>query len=793
MSHQPLRKRRRWYLRILLVGTSLLVLAGLLYPNNWQCLVGWIRGEPFYQGLPARYWTQQLKHEEQQRVDDAQRVLEEGGVDAIPVLHQAALDANAGPQAFKVILKLGDRAVPALIDLLQTPDEEHLHARIKAAQALGQLGPTASSAIPVLGKALKDRSIAASSGLDSERGAIHLRVAAVEALAHMGPESCPWLGPALDQSDTRKQALAILERWTPRAREAIPVLMEAVKDENEALSPSERGKMVQLLGRFGSQASDAVDLLLTQLQDNPPYSDSLVRSLIQIAPEDDRLVAAFARLIPKGPGHSPTIAITYLSRRAIKEGEKASPELIRLLLQNASLQYGTALDDVCWPKEALLKMGPVVVTELVKLITNERAKLGKPLTPFNQPFMQWLELLYQFDPDNAVLVPNLRMVLQLPETAGEQFRQAAAARLVGKIGPSARRAIPDMIRLLENSGRPRVDPEYSSVNDYRIDLINALGTMGSEAKEAVPLLIPYLQSPDVTVRSQVVLALARIGPAATEAVSALRQTLREAPTLPLSINLQGHPGQKYKQALANAKLKALAAYALWQINQHPDAIPAFIELLETRHQEKQLETMIHHQTAELLCEIGPPGKKALPLLTVNYFGHVLPAAAYARWRIDQDDSAVDDLAKVLDSNLSSAMLVGTDNWYFHRQAAIYLREIGGKAAAARPALLRGCKHGNVGVRAACIKALATTGPATSEVIGCLQGGLQDDGKCAPGAYAVAGGDVWLVRAAAAEALAELGPPARAALPQLQEARKDEWYVVRRAAAKAIQRIKGARE
>jgi len=52
--------KRRWRL---LIGLALLLLVGgaLLHPDVHWWLLGWYRGEAFYQGRPSSYWLQQLR------------------------------------------------------------------------------------------------------------------------------------------------------------------------------------------------------------------------------------------------------------------------------------------------------------------------------------------------------------------------------------------------------------------------------------------------------------------------------------------------------------------------------------------------------------------------------------------------------------------------------------------------------------------------------------------------------------------------------------------------------------
>ncbi len=165
---------------------------------------------------------------------------------AIPALAEALKDeaeyARLGAAEAFAILGKPDEAVPVLIDLLRNGRE--LRMREYAASALGQIGPAAEAAVPALASALDTR--------DEDR-----REAAAEALGNIGPaarEAVPALSIALrnrkaglkrtapglvdfdyegaDSESARKAAAVALGKIGSEAKDAIPALREALKDDS---------------------------------------------------------------------------------------------------------------------------------------------------------------------------------------------------------------------------------------------------------------------------------------------------------------------------------------------------------------------------------------------------------------------------------------------------------------------------------------------------------------------------------------------------------------------------------
>jgi HEAT repeat protein len=174
-----------------------------------------------------------------------------------------------------------------------------------------------------------------------------------------------------------------------------------------------------------------------------------------------------------------------------------------------------------------------------------------------------------------------------------------AAYILGQMGSPAKQAIPELVKMLEDR---QSEPRW-----YAID---ALGYFGPDAAVAVPAMIKSLESKvnDAIVRRRGARSLGRIGPAAKEAIPTLQAALASDDNL-------------YRVA---------AAQALWQIDNHPQALPTLIEVLKTGDNEAAM------MAALALAELRPADPSASAALV----------AALSHADFDVQHAAVDALAAI---------------------------------------------------------------------------------------------------------------------------------------------------
>jgi HEAT repeat protein/AAA+ ATPase superfamily predicted ATPase len=179
-----------------------------------------------------------------------------------------------------------------------------------------------------------------------------------------------------------------------------------------------------------------------------------------------------------------------------------------------------------------------------------------------------------------------------------------AAMTLGRIGPEAESAIPQLIETLKDEN-PLV----------RISAAAALGKIGAEAEIAIPQLINALKDEDEDVRSESATALTRIGvPAVAPLISALKD--KNIDVRLNSILALGKIGKEAKAAVPSlsellkdkdAKIQYRVIEALGEIGvEAKAATPALITKLKDENWQ------VRANTVYALGEIGSPAKSAVP-------------------------------------------------------------------------------------------------------------------------------------------------------------------------------------
>lgn len=419
-----------------------------------------------------------------------------GTVPALVQLLQSG-DQNIRSKALDSLAKIGTEAgavIPALVTLLNDPD---MTIRAAAFSTLGQLGKAAKAAVPDLIAALKDEenrynAVYALGELGSEAEAAvpalvplirdkNVCSAVFTALGKIGEAAVPDLKIALQDSDddVRRNAAAALGQMGGAAKAAVPDLIEALKDDKVCDSA------INALGGIGSEAEAAIPALVELLKDDNLWQTvaytlgaigkAAVPALIA-ALDSDRRVQIRA-----------VIALEIISQ----EAKVAATSLSQLLESpDEGLRLGAAL--------ALGKIGAAPEAAIPYLIT----------------FLKDEDLTIQMEAAQALANSNLEAVkLAIPTLISAietgEFYESAAEILI-KIGEEA---IPDLIEALSSEG-----VTGHSCAAY------ALGAMGIDA---VPALIATLQHIDVNVRHRAAFALGKIG---EPAVPALLQALQSDST-----------------------------------------------------------------------------------------------------------------------------------------------------------------------------------------------------------------------------------------------------------------------
>jgi hypothetical protein len=136
--------KRRWRLGL---GLALLLTAGisLILPAVRWPLIGWVRGEAFYQGRPTSYWEKEIQHYE---MHDCYISGDLYFFPREPTAAEQWLKKNLGiyfgsdQDGPRPVIVFDSAAIPMLVELL---DREDLKVRLFAIQSLGLIGPQASA------------------------------------------------------------------------------------------------------------------------------------------------------------------------------------------------------------------------------------------------------------------------------------------------------------------------------------------------------------------------------------------------------------------------------------------------------------------------------------------------------------------------------------------------------------------------------------------------------------------------------------------------------------------------
>jgi len=237
-------------------------------------------------------------------------------------------------------------------------------------------------------------------------------------------------------------------------------------------------------------------------------------------------------------------------------------------------------------------------------------------------------------------------------------------------------------------------PIAANVDDIKPALTNRLK---DNDLAAVETLIADLKDKAWQVRCDAAYALGRFGSKAKAAVPALTEALQDESSF----------------------VRSRVALALWQIDKHPDAIPALIESL------RDPNSAGHRSSAAFaLADIGVEAKAAVPALlealkdnpwtaAENSAFHI--AAAKALWQIDRHPAAVPALVECLKEREGGRRM----------EAAEILRIIGVAAKAAVPALIEALNDEKQFVGRSAAEALGAIGAQAAAAVPALLEALKD--------------------------------------------------------------------
>ncbi len=514
--------------------------------------------EPKHDGQPLSYWKSQLqdaKVDARQYAADAfvqmERAMAKGavaelaaalkdedarvrwssaqalgrlGVDAAPAVPEliAALEMRTGPEftdfreyAYRALGAIGPKAkeaVPLLIKRLGTDDDRSY----RIVNALGRIGPDARAALPRLFKRVNDEPI-----LLNDIGT------AIVAIDPEGKEVPALIRRMVRIELTRKCAThpTLCEQFTTRFPElALKYTIPLLSDE-EALVRKQAARVLTLLGPLAASAKDS---LLKAIGD--PEAEvrvAVLDALFKTAPGAFRpAVPVLAKLIAAN-GKVPTENIAMLAAHEkeitpllMKElGTTKTNEYTALVAALAQLRVTSqplliaALDDPsaavrCQASVVLMTLGNVAPESLPKLI-----RLLKD--PDADVRLRAVGAIIHVDLERKQIAEWLPTIESLVRDQKHPSIQMEAVGMLESLGKLARSAAPTLkLALRDADGDLKA---YMALTLVALD--RSAGIAG------LPTLLKAIGDPNSKRRMKAIEMVGRLGPAAKDAIPALRKIL----------------------------------------------------------------------------------------------------------------------------------------------------------------------------------------------------------------------------------------------------------------------------
>jgi HEAT repeat protein len=690
---------------------------------------------------------------------------------AVPPLRDALgnKDATTRQLAAETLGRMGSRAKDALAALKERLKDDDGLTRVRAAQALWFIDRQADVAVPALGEAMKDKDLtvrrAASLALfqlqPRPKEALPIFTAAMkdeDSLTRVQSAQAVWqINHKADEvmpvfmevvKNPKEHALALNQTLTalnelgPEAKAAVPALVEVLKGPNNNLyvfaltntlgtigaasvpplaellnnkdtDPRILYPVIQALGRVGPEGAEP--LIKAMDHENVNIRSQVVMSIGQMGPGAKAAVPKLAELAKGGDANLRNNAINALVQLGL-DGRAAAPALVENL-KNPN-QY-----IVTQSLQALRNMqvdSKTVVPALEELL--------KSTTPYQR--VMTADAIVSLDRENKAVVPVLI------ELVSDKQWWAQATQALGKMGPNAKEAVPDLVKLLKTPPTPFA----------RTQILIALGQIGPDAMAAVPDLLDLIKAEkDLNVRNAALNALKAMHPDSKEVVAAMIAVMGETVTTPLThytaVEVLGQCGKKGKEA-----------------------IPALVEAL------KPGDPLYRLRAADALAKIDPEQakEKATPVLE-----ELAAHPQYFRAQVASVMIGLDpDNSKAWEA-LHEALKEPAE--YNRAQALEAVGQLGPAAKKELPLIKDALKDASPVVRAQAALALWRIDKQTDEAVAALVAIVKQK-------------DLQYQRVPAVNTLAALGADAKKAVPDLLEARKDRDLNLRNAATDAIKKI-----
>jgi HEAT repeat protein len=430
MSPPTVAKRIFHWIIVSALVIAVALLAYMRLPVLWGRWFG-----PKYGGTPLSELLADLNSRDvEKRLSAAQRLGDTEAPEIIPYLIAALKDSDArvrskSAESLSLIGEENPVVVPALLEALKDPEPD---VRSVAAWALHAFEPVDKSTVSALVPLLKDQHA-------------KVRIRTAFALLVLEPQqrstALPVLLAGLRDPNTEVvlQSVGLVRRLGPEAKEALPHLLNVTKHADYFI----RRNAIMAVGSIGPTSKEAVPVLIDALKDTEDFwiPVEAMRALGKIGPPAKEAIPALRSHLT-APERIPRIASAEaLMFIAPDEEPAAIPILIDAALNPRDGEGLVNLEAVC-------RCGPAakrVIPTLKKWLATEKAIYAA----------KGLMLIDPMESQDALAV----LLTKLKDPVSDN--RVAAARALGRVGPTAKAAVPDLLIALKDR-KPRVRREVSS-------------------------------------------------------------------------------------------------------------------------------------------------------------------------------------------------------------------------------------------------------------------------------------------------------------------------------------------
>ena len=507
-------------------------------------------------------------------------------------------DDAARLSAIALLETKGENATEAVATLTDLLGDGSAGIRAHAAHALGQLGKAARPATPALVKLVADSDpVVRRNALGAlrhirpgpqvtvplfaklmEHGDPSLRHRAMAVLAEAGEEAMPFLIASLKNEKTAYWACLVLAEIGPKAKSAVPGLMELVADKR----PEVRREAILALAAIGEAAAPAAAQIAQGLDDKatcaaatyalgslgkaPDEAEAKIRKNVQ---DPDKVIRAASiwAMAKLHPGNKQFIrratqSLVMLLKDPDPRARAAAAHALNALRPGpdvtlpimAEVFKGADEKVVIGALDALAGVGPQAVPNLVSAMRFEKARP---------------RIAYILGQMGAAAAPAVDALTVLIDDKNPETQQEALIALA-KIGPAAKSAVSALSKSLQDRQGP-----------VCYGIAYALGCIGPDAIAAKPALLKAAGSDDESIALICAWALVQIHAGCKECAEK---------TLPVLVRGLSNPAVQHRLTAAET-LGALGALA-------KPAVPALKKASEDD------DTTVRNAAAAALKAIG---------------------------------------------------------------------------------------------------------------------------------------------------------------------------------------------